>query len=68
MNLHRTRNVTLAMTLALLTASAGKVSAQSTTTLPPPPSTTPAPSSVTGTNPEPKSAVVEMLLALLHLA
>jgi hypothetical protein len=53
------RKVTLALTLVVLTASAGKAIAQSTT---PPPST---PSIVTGTDPAPD--YVGMILAVLHL-
>jgi hypothetical protein len=65
-----TRTFALALTLAALMAPAGEALAQSTTPPPPPPppTTTPTPGSVTGTNPEPKNAVVEMVLVFLHLA
>ena len=64
------RKLTLALTLAVLTASAVKAVAQSTTPPPPAPTTsTPPPSSpgiVTGTDPAPD--YVGMILAILHLA
>lgn len=64
------RKLTLALTLVVLTAAAGKAIAQSTTPPPSPPaSSTPPPASpgiVTGTDPGPD--VVGMILAFLHLA
>jgi len=64
------RKLTLALTLVVLTAAAGKAIAQSTTPPPPPPppTTAPTPSSVTGTNPEPQDDVVHAVLVFLHLA
>ena len=62
MTKHAVRKLTLALTLVVLTASAGKAIAQSTTSTPPDSS----PSIVTGTDPGPD--YVGIMLAVLHLA
>jgi hypothetical protein len=70
---YATRKLTLALTLALLTAQAGRAVA-ATTNPPPitPPTTapqTPAPGGVTGGDPEPiEPDMVGLILSLLHLA
>lgn len=68
-----TRTITLALTIALLTATAGKAIAQSSTpsnptsgTSTPPPPTDPSTGVVSGTDPEPD--YVGIILSLLHLA
>jgi hypothetical protein len=59
---HAARKLVFALTLLALTVPAGRAFAQSTTT------TAPTPSSVGGTDPEPQSTIVVILLQLLQLA
>jgi hypothetical protein len=60
------QNSILALMLLALTLQAGRASAQSTTTTPTVPALTP--SSVGGTDPEPQSTIVVILLQLVGLA
>ncbi len=58
---HAAHNLVLALTFLALTVPAGRAFAQSTTT-------TPALSSPIGTDPEPQSTIVMIVLQILQLA
>jgi hypothetical protein len=63
---HAVRKLVLASTLLALTVHTGSAFAQSTTTTPT--GKAPTPSSVGGTDPEPQSTIVVVILQLLQLA
>lgn len=63
---HAARRLVLASTLLALTVSAGGAFAQSPTTTPT--GSAPTPSSVGGTDPEPQSTIVVIILQVLQLA
>jgi hypothetical protein len=63
---HAVRKLALASTLLALTVHSGRAFAQSTTTIATGPA--PTPTSVGGTDPEPKSTIVVIILQLLQLA